>query len=771
MAFYQPRISLFVFICTLFLCAGATLHAGSVLPTGRSPRALEFPHFPDRMHAFIWRNWPVVEPDRLAKVLGTSAENVLAVAKSMGLPLAQPIPPEQKTRGYITVLRRNWHLLPYEQLLSLLDMSAEQLAYSLREDDFLFIKLGSLKPSCSPLRYSPPTDDARRRAAEIKRIVQETFGAEFQKPGEPRFRFVQKLSQPQAVRSRRRSKGKSLFSLRFIYSYFALYGDPLLNPELDPYPNGLLQRLADLGVNGIWIHTVLRTLAPSKTFPEFGDNHEIRLANLRNLVQRAKRYDIAVYLYVNEPRAMPAAFFKNRPEMRGVREGDHFAMCTSSPEVREWLTDALAYVFRNVPGLGGVFTITGSENLTNCASHGRFRECSRCKHRSPAAIIGEVNVAIEAGVHRGNPDARVLVWDWGWNDAWTPNIIARLPKSVWLMSVSEWSKPITRGGVNTTVGEYSISAVGPGPRATEHWRLARQAGLKTVAKVQFNNTWELSAVPYLPVLDLVAEHCRNLATTGVDGLMLSWTLGGYPSPNLELARLFNQSPPPSKEAVLDAVARSRFGPEGAPHARKAWTAFSNAFREFPFHIGVLYTAPMQYGPSNLLYAAPTGYAATMIGFPYDDVDRWRGPYPPDVFANQFAKLAAGWKDGLPEMRQAIRKAPPDKVADARAELRFAETAQLHFRSVANQTRFTIARNALLAKDKPLTPDARNALIEEIRQTAQDEIFVARRLFTLAQEDSRIGFEASNQYYYLPVDLAEKVLNCRYILDHALAKMK
>jgi len=519
------------------------------------------------------------------------------------------------------------------------------------------------------------------------------------------------------------------------------------------------------------MHTVLYTLAPSKSFPEFGADHETRLANLRKLVERAKRYNISVYLYMNEPRAMPAIFFKNRPGMKGVQEGDHFAMCTSSPEVRQWITDALAYVFKNVPDLGGVFTITASENLTSCASHGRFQKCPRCKRRSPANIIADVNAAIETGVHRGNPNAHVLVWDWGWNDAWAPDIIARLPKSVWLMSVSEWSLPISRGGVNTAVGEYSISAVGPGPRATKHWELATRAGLKTLAKVQFNNTWELSAVPYLPVLDLIAEHCSNLATTGIDGLMLSWTLGGYPSPNLEVAQHFNHSPPPSKEAVLDAVALARFGPVGAPYARKAWTAFSTAFREFPFHIGVLYTAPTQYGPSNLLYAAPTGYAATMIGFPYDDVDRWRGPYPADVLADQFARVAFGWKDGLAHMRKAVREAPAATVADARAELRLSEAAQLHFRSVANQTRFTVARNSLLAKDKSLSPDQRKALIQDMRQMALDEITVARRLFTLVQQDSRIAFEASNHYYYLPIDLVEKVLNCRYILEHVLSGLE
>ena len=42
-----------------------------------------------------------------------------------------------KSRGYITIIRRNWHLLPYEQLLELVQMTPEQLSFALREDDAL----------------------------------------------------------------------------------------------------------------------------------------------------------------------------------------------------------------------------------------------------------------------------------------------------------------------------------------------------------------------------------------------------------------------------------------------------------------------------------------------------------------------------------------------------------------------------------------------------------------------------------------------------------
>ena len=246
------------------------------------------------------------------------------------------------------------------------------------------------------------------------------------------------------------------------------------------------------------------------------------------------------------------------------------------------MSDALAYVFSRMPDLAGVFTITASENLTNCASHGQWRQCPHCKGRSDAEIIAEVNATIAEGVHRGNPRAKVIAWDWGWpDDGEAAEIIARLPKSTWFMSVSEWGIPIDRGGVHTSVGEYSLSAVGPGEQALRRWKAAKEAGLKTVAKVQLNNSWELSAVPYLPVMDLVAGHCRNLASAGVDGMMLSWSLGGYPSPNLEIAARFRVQPTPSVDEVLDALAGERYGVEGVRWPERPGPPSARRFSSIP----------------------------------------------------------------------------------------------------------------------------------------------------------------------------------------------
>ncbi len=123
--------------------------------------------FPSRLHQFIWRNWAVVPQDRLAQVLKTSPGNVARIAASLGLPQQMAILPEWQDRGYITVLRRNWHLLPYSQLTELLGFSRERLRYALLEDDFLFIKLGSVKPACEPLLYAPPAPAEDAAAARL----------------------------------------------------------------------------------------------------------------------------------------------------------------------------------------------------------------------------------------------------------------------------------------------------------------------------------------------------------------------------------------------------------------------------------------------------------------------------------------------------------------------------------------------------------------------------------------------------------------------------
>ena len=666
----------------------------------------------------------------------------------------------------MTLLRRNWHLLPYEQMLELLDMNAERLNFCLREDDFAFIKLGNVKPRCEPIRYRRPDQATAAHTARIRKIVQHHFGNLSEHDEQPRFSFIDhwKLDKP-AVKHH--DPSRMYEGLRVLYSYFGVFGDPLSDVTKNPYPDGLLAELAKTGINGLWMHVVLRQLAPGGDhFPEFGQGHERRLENLRRLVERGRKYGIGIYLYMNEPRAMPKSFFANHLESKGVEEGDFAAMCTSSPKVRQWMSDALDHIFSKVPHLGGVFTITASENLTFCYSRGKGEACPRCSQRSDDEVIAEVNATIESGVHRGNPQARVIAWDWGWKDHGdAPDTIARLPKNIWLMSVSEWSLPIKRGGIESLVGEHAISAVGPGPRARRHWSLAQQHGLKTVANVHVNTTCELLSVPFLPVMDLVAQHAANLSRQNIDGVMLSWSMGGYPSPNLKIFQSFSRHPDTNIDDVLNKIARERYGQHAIAGARKAWGAFSEAFGEFPYHISVLYYGPQQMGPANLLYWKPTGYRATMVGIPYDDLERWRGPYPSEVFSAQFNLLTEGWQKGLDHLEQVVGASEESKRPQATSDLRVARAAGLHFASCANQARFIVARDRLQSLKE--TTDQRETLCRELITLIDREIDLARHIYELTLVDTRIGFEASCHYFYVPLDIVEKVISCEDIRQQVL----
>ncbi len=746
------------------------------LPVGTAPQPVPVPHFPDALHAVIWRNWDVVPVETLSKVLKAPVECLFGIASSMGLSAPRPIKAAELRRNYMTVLHRNWHLLPYEQICGLLGWTPDRMQFGLNDDDFMWAKLGGYKPRCQPVYYKKPGAAARLRAEEIARILEEEDAAACTLGSEPPFGFIERFARVSGPPLR---GGDEQIALRMVYPYFLRYGDPLMGEGVEDIPEGYLAALAASGVNAIWLQAILYTLAPWDLAPGLAKGWEERLKNLRLLVERCGRKGIEVVLYMNEPRAMPRAFFDKYPELRGVEEmptrqaygPDVVALCLSTEPVRKFLTDSVRHVFEQVPGLGGLLALTYSENLTNCYSR-TYRErsadgselrtafdatshnprneaaepCPRCLERGPLAVNADVCSLIERGMREAGSTGRFMLYLWSTPREWIPGILSRLPAGTWVLCVSEWGTPFTRGDYAGEVNEYSISVVGPSAQSLIQWELARENGLKTVAKMQAANTYEFSSLPYIPALRLVARHLANLCAAEVNGLMLGWTAGGSPSPNLELVRAFVQTPGISVNDALRQVAEGRFGPDAADAVVAAWHQLSDAYEEFPFDISVCYAGPQSLGPANLLYSEPTGFRATMVTFPFDDLDGWRGPYSPETLLDQFEKTARLWEKGAALLAEAKSAFPSPAMDD---EWRIAEAALLHFRSTANQIRFIRVRQS--------DPGTAARIL-------RDEILLARQLLELARQDSRIGFEATNHYGYTPMDLAEKILNCRHLLS-------
>ena len=220
---------------------------------------------------------------------------------------------------------------------------------------------------------------------------------------------------------------------------------------------------------------------------------------------------------------------------------------------------------------------------------------------------------------------------------------------------------------------------------------------------------------------------EQIKKEGVRHLLVSWTLGGYPCANIAAAaQSFYQKCDYSIEDLPSFACQ---------------TEFSKAFREFPFHYHVLYFGPQNAGPSNLLYPEPSGYKATMTCFAYDDLETWRQIYPEDVFESQFEKLCKGWEKGLSLLPENDSSEVPI----------MAEATYCLFRSSLNQIRF------IRARDK-----GQNQVCTDL---AKSELEIAKRMIDIMNKNASIGFEAANHYYFTKMQLAEKILNCQYIIEY------
>src|SRR5690606_41112033 len=98
-----------------------------------------------------------------------------------------------------------------------------------------------------------------------------------------------------------------------------------------------------------------------------------------------------------------------------------------------------------------------------------------------------------------------------------------------------------------------------------------------------------------------------------------------------------------------------------------------------------------------------------------------------------------WEKGLQEMEKIPDVMNASKGSIGLKDYGLAKAIYLHFASVANQIEFIMNRD----KIKGNAGEGRST-----SEVIQSEIDIATKLYVLAKADSRIGFEANNQSYYL-----------------------
>ena len=670
---------------------------------------------PTRWQTVILRNYGLVKIDNLANTLKCSIKRIEIEATRLGI---EKITYSQlwRDKSYLTIIRNNWNLLNYEQLLSLLDMSEEQLSYNLDNNDFLGIKLGNFKPELEPIYYSKLTKEELRETHKIKKIIKKHFIDNYVSP----FSFTyHKIDNPSFDNHD-----------RIIYPYSLEYGDILLKTS-HLISNEELEAYASNGVNGLWIGITLRDLCYYPFSKNKNDSYLIRRDNLNKFIKEANGKGLKIYLYLNEPRGIDVEELDPQYEyLKGRRENNLVALCISHQEVQDYLYNAIKELVTNVKNIEGIITITSSENLTHC-KHIPHSDCPSCQQYHPYELAALINNIIYQAIEDCHSNTRVIANLWGWmpycgytlEDA--KKGIDLLNKNIEVMCVSEFGTH-KKGKTLYNIGEYSLSHSEPCLETISLLKHAKKGHHHVLAKIQVNNSWEMSIVPYIPCFENVYHHLDKLRKLGVYDYMLSWTLGGYPSIALSLVGSSN----------YDEWLKETFN-DNYQIMKDIFHQISIGFSHFPFNTHLLYLSPLNHGPINLLYRNNTERKATMVTFPYDDISSWTSDR--DTFISKMNKVIKYFKKSL-KMLDSLNN--PSKIIKEITS--YLKVWTICYESTLNQYLFNIDRN-----------DNSN---KNINRYLKKELGLTLSLYKEAANNSLIGFEASNQYIYNQNMFLEKIIN-------------
>ena len=104
------------------------------------------------------------------------------------------------------------------------------------------------------------------------------------------------------------------------------YSDDILTgPEA--YPEAYFARLVQNGFNAVWLRGILRDLAPSASFRNWGRYVARHQDALALVVERAKAYGVSVLLYLNQPLCLPAR----------IRFGRSMRRCAETADLPGWM--------------------------------------------------------------------------------------------------------------------------------------------------------------------------------------------------------------------------------------------------------------------------------------------------------------------------------------------------------------------------------------------------------------------------------------------------
>lgn len=527
--------------------------------------------------------------------------------------------------------------------------------------------------------------------------------------------------------------------------------DELLD-DVDYYPDNYLNRLAHDGTNGLWIYAHFHKLLTSNCFPEYGVDSDKRIAKLKRVVAKCKRYGIKVWIFGVEPSALTPDMAAKYPDaVSGKGWNGNSTICTYTEKGAQYCIEMTQRLMEQVPDLGGIIDITFGERPTTCVMLDDLCDCPRCRTRGRGEVLAHTVDLLKEGIRRAGSKAEFVSWTYQHRLSPMDEIeeyVRKAPQDVVQMENFEDAGYIEQLGKERQAMDYWLSYTGPSQMFEGAAQTALEEKKTMFAKMQVCCSHELATVPYIPVPGILFDKYAGAHKYDVKGVMQCWYFGNYPSLMSkaagELAFMEDFS---DKDAFLEHLAGIYYGSQ-AKQMVKAWRGFEKGYSNYPLNIMFSYYGPMHDGVAWELALLPKNRPLPRT---------WLLPDPPDgdrigeclqsghdldeaILLTQAMKTY--WDEGLQQMPE---RGPKEQKNIAKA-------LSVLFHSGNNILRFYALREQLGLDD-----GNSEQILSEMEKIVEDEICNSREMIAVCREDSRLGYHSEAEgFKFFPEKLERRI---------------
>ncbi|MBO9604559.1 MAG: hypothetical protein J7639_01335 [Paenibacillaceae bacterium] len=532
---------------------------------------------------------------------------------------------------------------------------------------------------------------------------------------------------------------------------------------LDQFPDPHLNVLAHAGIDAILV------------FVEDVDRTPTGYLDFNNLVDRAERYGIDVYMYsylVSQKKVNRVQPHPDDPGAEAYYERLYGSIMAACPRFKGIVLVGESMEFRSHdPNVAEVTRLEWPEEQVRTKPSPGWWPC-----RDFPRWVSLVRDTI----HRHSPNTEIVFWTYNWG--WAPEeerlrLIRELPAGITLQVTFEMFQQVPREGVTHVCVDYTASSVGPGAYFASEAQAARERGMKLYSMSNTGGmTWDFGVIPFEPVPhqwtlrhNAVHEAQRKW---GLSGLMENHHYGFWPSFVADLAKWSYWSPSPRPEELYEAIARRDYGAAAAPPALDAWRHWSEAIRDYvptnedqygPFRVGPSY--PLVFRQAVKLpeaWHALWGNLIVLTDYkPLEDPRQSPGAARVAVELRALERMLARWQTGNECLEQALPLVPARKLPEARRLLGMNRFIVLTIRTTLHAKRWWLLKMRLGLEPDPVQA---GALLDEMARLAAAEIANAEAAIPLVQADSRLGWEPSMDYMTDAAHLRWKIEQVQAVLE-------